>query len=121
MEIKPASEAYYTNINKNEELKQSALDYLRLEKDRSVNEPKIFRRLWRLFDLGSTKNLNMSDMNAEEAEIFFKSLAKLAKKGIIGWNYFEIDGQVEKHYITNQIGNNRLSVEDIRYNSDEYA
>ncbi len=121
MDIKSASEGYYNNINKNEELKQAAMDYLRREKDRSVNEPKIFHRLGRFFDLGSTKNLNLSDMNAEETDIFFKSLAKLAKKGIIGWNYFEIDGQIEKHYITNQIGNNRLSVEDIRYDSGEYA
>ncbi len=50
----------------------------------------------------------LSKMNGAEREEFLSMLSTLLQKGIVGYEELEVDGKKEKHYIINQIGNERL-------------
>ncbi len=88
-----------------------------------LNRTRYSSDIWdqvdRFFDLGSTFDLSFNGFSAEEKEQFYQIIAKLIQKGIVGWNYFEINGQIEKHYIVNQIGDSRT--EGKRVIIDRYA
>ena len=49
-----------------------------------------------------------ADLNDAEKEEFLKMLANLLKHGIIGYEILEVNGQPEKHFIVNQIGDERI-------------
>ena len=69
---------------------------------------KVFDRVDNFFDVGSTKNMDFSDFSKKEMESFLKVLSSLMKEGIIGYEYYEVDGKVEKYFLTTSIGNRRL-------------
>ena len=78
------------------------------------NTSRAFNKLNDFLNLGKPGRMDISDLSPGEKEEFLKMLASLLKKGIIGYEVREVDGKPEKHYMVNQIGNERL------YGSDLY-
>lgn len=72
------------------------------------NTSKVYDKIDKFLNLGRPDRLDTSDMNNAEREEFLKMLADLLKKGIVGFEVLEVNGKPEKHYIVNQIGNERL-------------
>lgn len=73
------------------------------------NTSKVYDRIDKFLNLGRRDRLDISDLNNSEKEEFLKMLTNLIKKGIIGFEVLEVNGKPEKHYIVNQIGDERLS------------
>lgn len=71
------------------------------------NTARVFDKLDKFLNLGRKDRLDLSDLNEAEKEEFMKMLAALIKRGIVGYEVLEINGKPEKHYIVNQIGNER--------------
>ncbi|MGK9475662.1 hypothetical protein [Melioribacter sp. OK-6-Me] len=71
------------------------------------NTARVFDKLDKFLNLGRKDRLDLSDLNAAEKEEFMKMLASLIKRGVVGYEILEINGKPEKHYIINQIGNER--------------
>lgn len=69
---------------------------------------KLFDKVDNILNLGENRKLDLSDLNSEEKEQFFKILEKLFQNGIIGYEVLEVNGRPEKHFIENQIGDERL-------------
>lgn len=67
-----------------------------------------FKKLDDFLNLGKSDRLDTSDLSPEEKKEFLKMLSKLLKLGIVGYEELEVDGKKEKHYIVNQIGDQRL-------------
>ncbi len=69
---------------------------------------KAFKKIDDFLNLGKADRLDTSDLNPSEKEEFLKMLSTLLKKGVIGYEILEVNGKPEKHYIVNQIGDERL-------------
>lgn len=69
---------------------------------------KVFNRVDNFLDFGTTKNFDFSNFNKEEMKSFLKVMSTLMKKGIVGYEYYEVNGKIEKHFMTTSIGNRRL-------------
>jgi len=72
------------------------------------NTAKVFDKLDKFLNLGRTNRLDIDDLNDKEKEEFMKMLSELIKRGIVGYEILEVNGKPEKHYIVNQIGNERI-------------
>jgi hypothetical protein len=72
------------------------------------NTSKVFAKIDKFLNLGRPDRLEIDDLNEEEQKEFLKVLADLLKRGIVGYEVLEVNGRPEKHYIVNQIGNERL-------------
>ncbi len=102
------------------QLKTTVFDFMKSERSNGTisYSNKVFNKIDRFLDLGSTFNIGMKDLSESEKEQFLKILVKLLKKGIVGYNYYEINGRVEKHFITASIGNRRLYDQRILRNAE---
>ena len=69
---------------------------------------KVFNKLDNFMNLGKRDRFNVSDLNDEEKKEFLKMLSELLKRGIVGYEVLEVNGKPEKHYIVNQIGDQRI-------------
>lgn len=81
------------------------------EKNDSIeisNTSKVFSKLDSFLNLGKPDRLDIGDLNPKEKEEFLKMLAVLMQEGVVGYEIREVDGKPEKHYIVNQIGDERL-------------
>lgn len=72
------------------------------------NTAKVFDKLDKFLNLGRSNRLDIDDLNDKEKEEFLKMLSELIKRGVIGYEILEVNGKPEKHYIVNQIGNQRI-------------
>jgi endo-1,4-beta-D-glucanase Y len=72
------------------------------------NTSKAFAKIDNFLNLGRSDRLDTSDLNDSEKEEFVKMLAALMKKGVVGYEMIEVNGKPEKHYIVNEIGDQRL-------------
>ncbi len=72
------------------------------------NTSKAFAKLDKFLNLGRPDRLDIDDLNEAEKKEFLKMLSYLLKRGIIGYEVLEVNGKPEKHYIVNQIGNERI-------------
>lgn len=72
------------------------------------NTSKAFAKIESFLNLGKADRLDISGLNDAEKEEFLKMLATLLKEGIVGYEIIDVNGKPEKHYIVNQIGNERL-------------
>jgi hypothetical protein len=79
-----------------------------IDKIEISNKAKAFAKLDSFLNLGKKDRLDTSDLNEEEKKEFLKMLAKLLQEGIVGYEILEINGKPEKHYIVNQIGDERI-------------
>lgn len=80
----------------------------RKDKIEISNTSKAFDKLNDFMNLGKPGRMDISDLSPEEREEFLKMLADILKQGIIGYEIREVDGKPEKHFIVNQIGDERL-------------
>lgn len=69
---------------------------------------KVFNRVDNFLDFGTTKNFDFSNFDKEEMKSFLKVMSTLMKKGIVGYEYYEVNGKIEKHFLTTSLGNRRL-------------
>jgi hypothetical protein len=72
------------------------------------NTSKAFAKVENFLNLGKRDRLDTGDLNEEEKKEFLKMLSKLLQEGIVGYEILEVNGKPEKHYIVNQIGDERL-------------
>lgn len=79
-----------------------------------------FKKIDSFLNLGDSDRLDTSDLTPEEKKEFFKMLTKLIDKGIVGYEEYEINGQKEKRYIVNQIGDQRLKDAEL-WDEDRYT
>ena len=84
------------------------------------NTSKAFKKLDDFLNLGKPDRLSADDLNPAEKEEFLKMLAYSLKKGIVGYEILEVNGKPEKHYIVNQIGDDRLKGAKL-YNDRNYT
>ena len=59
-------------------------------------------------NLGKPDRLDLGGLNEEEKKEFLKMLAELIQIGVVGFEVIEVNGKPEKHYIVNQIGDQRI-------------
>jgi len=69
---------------------------------------KVFQKVDDFLNLGKKERMDISELNETEKEEYLRMVSKLADKGVVGYETFEINGQKEKHFLANQIGNKRL-------------
>ncbi|HPN39104.1 MAG TPA: hypothetical protein PL041_11940 [Melioribacteraceae bacterium] len=81
---------------------------------------KAFKKIDDFLNLGKPDRLNTDDLNPAEKEEFLKMLSTLLKKGIIGYEILEVNGKPEKHYIVNQIGDERIKGAKLYKKNDYY-
>ncbi len=72
------------------------------------NTAKVYDRIDKFLNLGRPDRLDVSDLNDAEKKEFLKMLSDLIKHGIIGYEILEVNGKPEKHFIVNQIGDERI-------------
>lgn len=72
------------------------------------NTAKAFNKLDKFLNLGNSNRLDIDDLNEKEKNEFMKMLSELLKRGVVGYEILEVNGKPEKHYIVNQIGNQRI-------------
>jgi hypothetical protein len=72
------------------------------------NTAKVYDRIDKFLNLGRPDRLDVSDLNDAEKKEFLKMLSDLLKRGIVGYEILEVNGKPEKHFIVNQIGDERI-------------
>lgn len=77
----------------------------------SINISNVFEKVDKLFDLGNSDK-DISNLNEDEKNKYYQVVAKLLKKGIVGYNYYKKNGKVTKKFIETQLGNNELDERD---------
>jgi len=92
-----------TNAEKENPKTESSKDSIEFS-----NTSKVFARIDKFLNLGRPDRLEIDDLNEEEQKEFLKILSDLLKRGIVGYEILEINGKPEKHYVVNQIGDERL-------------
>ncbi len=72
------------------------------------NTARVYDKIDSFLNLNSSDWTNISDLNPAEQKEFFKMMNALIKKGIVGYEYLEVNGKKEKHFLTNEIGDERI-------------
>jgi len=85
------------------------------------NTSKLLNKVESFLNLNSANNLNIDDLPNEDKEEFLAMISSLMKEGIIGYEVLEIDGQPEKHFIVNQIGNDQIYDAKLYDETGEYV
>ena len=84
------------------------------------NTSRAFSKLNNFLNLGKRDRLDIGDLNPKEKKEFLKMLVKLLKMGIVGYEILKVNGKPEKHYIVNQIGDERIYGAKL-YNKNRYS
>lgn len=77
-------------------------------KKADVDYSKVFKSVNDFLDLGKAKSFNPSELNDAEKEKYIQVIAKLLKKGIVGYHYYEKNGKVRKRFIETEIGDRSI-------------
>ncbi len=72
------------------------------------NTARVYDKIDNFLNMNGKNRLDLSDLNDAEREEFFKMLNALIKKGIVGYEYLDVNGKKEKHFLTNEIGDERI-------------
>ncbi len=113
--------AYAQNTsNSKKEVSQKG-DVNKSDKIEISSAGKAFKKIDDFLNLGKPDRLDTSDLSPAEKEEFLKILANLLKKGIVGYEILEVNGQPEKHYIVNQIGDERIRGAKLYKKGDYYT
>ena len=89
-------------------VKKTNTDSLPKDSVEISNTAKVYDRIDKFLNLGRPDRLDVTDLNDAEKEEFLRMLVNLLKHGIIGYEILEVNGQPEKHFIVNQIGDERI-------------
>ena len=73
---------------------------------RGLNRPDVWDVLDGALDLGDTRSLlqTLGEMSREEAEGALKALAELLRRGVVGYEYREVNGQLQKVFVEVAMG-----------------
>ncbi len=96
-----------TNTNKSDSIDISA-------------SSRAFKKIDDFLNLGKPDRLNTDDLNPEEEKEFLKMLSSLLKQGVVGYEVLEVNGKPEKHFIVNQIGDQRIKGAKLYTKNDYY-
>jgi len=94
---------YSSYVKKENEKEDKTSDSIEIS-----NTSKAFAKLDNFLNLGKSDRLDTSDLNEEERKEFLKMLSDLIKNGVVGYEILEVNGKPEKHYVVNQIGDERI-------------
>ena len=74
--------------------------------DARVDGPGVWYVLDRALDLGDSRGLlqTLGEMSREEAERALKALAELLRRGVVGYEYREVNGQPQKVFVEVAMG-----------------
>jgi len=72
------------------------------------NTSKAWRKLDQFLNLGSSKDLSLSDLTEQEKQQFLKMLSRLLSAGVVGYKIYEVNGKIEKHFEVVSLGDSRL-------------
>ena len=92
-------EAKYQKLSDEDLIKKTSEFKEQIQKGKKIDD---------FLNLGKPDRLSTEGMTKEEKDEFLKMLSILLKKGIVGYEVLEVDGKPEKHFIVNQIGNQRI-------------
>lgn len=84
------------------------------------NTAKIYDKVDKFLNLGDSDRLDIGELNEVERKEFLKLLSALIKKGIVGYEVLDVNGKPEKHFIDNQIGDERLKGAKLYKKKDFY-
>lgn len=69
---------------------------------------KVFSQVDKFLNLGDPDRLNLGKMSPSDKKEFIKVVADLAQRGIMGYEILKVNGEPEKHFIENEIGDSRI-------------
>lgn len=75
---------------------------------------KVMDNVENFLNLGKSFDVTLNDMNEQERDSFVKTLTTLIQSGVMGYEYYEINGKRYKIFLVNQIGDNRLYNAEIK-------
>lgn len=85
------------------------------EKDKFVDIIDVWNAVDSVFDLGDSNFFRWLRLNEEEQKKFWEIVSKLIKAGILGYRYYEVNGQLERHFIEYEIANPRFANAKVKY------
>ena len=113
LEIKSNNDIEFTSkIEKQNKLELETKSLTKNNKKAEVDYAKVFKSVDDFLDLGKAKSFNPSELNEAEKEKYIQVIAKLMKKGIVGYHYYEKNGKVKKRFIETEIGDNSIDERD---------
>ena len=59
-------------------------------------------------NLGDPGRVDVGNMSPADKKEFIKIVANLLHKGVVGYEVLDVNGQPEKHFIENEIGDERI-------------
>jgi hypothetical protein len=69
---------------------------------------KVFSQVDNFLNLGSQDRVDTSKMSPADRKEFLKIVANLLHNGVVGYEVLDVKGQPEKHFIENEIGDQRI-------------
>lgn len=85
------------------------------KKDAFVDVNSVWSAVDSIFDLGDSNIFSWVRLSEAEQKKFWEIVSKLIKAGIIGYRYYEVNGQLERHFIEWEIANPRLTNARVKY------
>lgn len=87
-----------------------------------INLSKIWSAIDSYFDLGDPNKSQWMRLNSTEQSQYWKIIAKLIQKGVVGYRYYEVNGQIERHFIEYEMANPRFANAKVKYyNKKQYT
>ena len=108
MKIVNANNIVYSLLKRNVEDHKQFRAKLQKDIAEISDKAKVMNKVDNFMNLGSKDRMDISDLSEDEKAEFLKIISNLMKEGIVGYEEIEVNGQVEKHYLTNQIGDKRI-------------
>lgn len=80
-----------------------------------VDINKVWDSVDNFLDLGDSNVFSWIRLNEAEQKKYWEVVSKLIKSGIIGYRYYEVNGNLERHFIEWEIANPRLKNVKVKY------
>jgi hypothetical protein len=69
---------------------------------------KVFSQVDHFLNLGNPGRVDVGSMSPADRKDFLKIVANLLHNGVVGYEVLNVNGQPEKHFIENEIGDTRI-------------
>lgn len=88
----------------------------------NINFSKIWSAIDSYFDLGDPNKLLWMQLSPAAQSQYWKIITKLIQKGVVGYRYYEVNGQKEKHFIECEMAVSRFANAKVKYyNQKQYT
>lgn len=85
----------------------------------NLSDETNFKKVWSavdsFLDLGDPNKLSWTKLSQKEQESYWKIVAKLIRKGVVGYRYYQVNGSIERHFIEYEIANPRFAYSKVKY------